>query len=87
MKLKLTYFFLISIAAVVGHFLGASCAATGDYLIKWLGLGLDFGFDTVNFNLNVIKLTLGLHININILQLMLVTLAIILAPKVSDKIK
>ena len=87
MKFKLTLFFCIVIAAVVGGFLGELAAGSLNPYVKWLGYSAAFGFDTKSLNLHILQLDLGLHLNINVTQLLLVALALVVAPKIAEAIK
>lgn len=87
MKFKLTLFFCIAIAAIIGGFLGELAANSLNPYIKWLGYGAQFGFDTFSLDLHIIQLDFGMHININVTQLLLVALGLVLAPKIAAAIK
>ncbi|HAG14508.1 MAG TPA: hypothetical protein DCG49_11710 [Ruminococcus sp.] len=87
MKLKLTYFFTIIAAIVLGHFLGVMCSGTGEELIQWLGTTLDFGFPPTSFNFAAMSLTLGVSFSVNFLQILFVLLAVVLSPKIASAIK
>ena len=87
MKLKLTYFFLIIVAIVTGHYLGVLCAGTEEEMVSWLGAALTFGFPPTVFNFSAVSFTLGVSFSINFLQILFLLLAIVLAPKVATAIK
>lgn len=87
MKQKLTYLFLIIIAILIGHFLGLSCANSGEPSLAWLGKSLAFGFGPTTLNLSAFTVDIGLHVSMNLLQCLLIALAIAIAPKVAAAIK
>jgi len=87
MKFKLTLFFCIAIAAILGALLGGLASTSTNAYLHWLGFSKAFGFDTIELNLHIIRLSFGLHVDINITQILLVIVAIAVSPKVAASIK
>lgn len=87
MKYKLMLFLCIVTAIILGAYLGGLCADSTAPYINWLGFSKSFGFDTISMDLAVLKFDLGLHFDLNVMQLLFILIAVVVAPKLADKIK